>query len=66
MGSKTTADKTTVTTVIERATVSRVDAMAGELTRRAAGAEVSRAQVLRLAIERGIVALERETTKATK
>lgn len=63
MGSKTTADKTTVTTIIERTTVSRVDAMARELTTRAAGAEVSRAQVLRLAIERGIAVLERETAK---
>ncbi|MBK6519788.1 MAG: hypothetical protein IPG04_38070 [Polyangiaceae bacterium] len=63
MGAKTTSDKTTVTTIIERDTVVRVDAMAGELTRRAAGAEVSRAQVLRLAIIRGIAALERETTK---
>jgi hypothetical protein len=44
----------------ENAYVDRIDALADALTARAAGARVSRTAVMRLAIERGLEALEAE------
>jgi hypothetical protein len=44
--------------------VERIDVVALELTRRAQGAKVSRAKVVKLAIDRGLAALEKEMKKA--
>lgn len=48
---------------VDTATIDRLDAMANELTKRSLGARVSRAQVVKQAIIRGLDALERETKK---
>ncbi len=46
--------------------IERLDALAVKLSKRAAGAEVSRSDVTRLAVERGIAVLEAELARARK
>jgi hypothetical protein len=48
---------------IEEATLRKVDQVAAALSRRAAGADVKRGTVLRLAVEKGLDALEDELMK---
>lgn len=45
---------------VDDALLARVDALAVALSERAAGASVSRANVLRIALERGVDVLEKE------
>jgi predicted transcriptional regulator len=51
---------------LDSATVARLDTLAEALTVRAAGATVNRSSVLRLAVERGVTALEAELSLAKK
>lgn len=50
----------TVGVRLDPARVDRLDAVAAEMTRRAAGAEVKRSDAARVAMERGINSLEKE------
>jgi hypothetical protein len=45
---------------VEEETQHRIDVIAAELSRRAAGVEAKRGEVARAALERGVTALERE------
>lgn len=51
---------------LDSETVARLDALAEALTARAAGATVNRSSVLRLAVERGVRALEAELGRSKK
>ena len=52
--------KVTVGVRVEPSRVERLDKVAAEMTRRAAGAEVKRGDAARVAMERGIDSLEKE------
>jgi predicted transcriptional regulator len=51
---------------IEEDLISRLDWLADALTRRAAGAKVSRSSAMRVAVERGLESLEGELGAPTK
>jgi len=51
---------------LDEGLLARLDALAEELTKRAAGARVGRSSVMRLALERGLASLEGELGLARK
>lgn len=44
-------------------TIARLEAVAEKLSARAAGAKVARSEVMRMAMERGLTALEKELSR---
>ncbi|MFW6087879.1 MAG: hypothetical protein ACODAG_11785 [Myxococcota bacterium] len=51
---------------LEDEAIARLDAMVDEMRRRTAGARISRSEVLRMVVDRGIPVLERELGASKK
>ena len=60
------ATRPTIPVRLDEAMVARLDAVAEAMSKRAAGASVSRSEVVRVAVDRGVSALEAELGVAPK